>query len=89
MIWLRQVILQCINHYDELVDKIDWIHFLFASLFFRRRLHLISLFFVRYVVVQHRYFWWNYFLNNLSLLDGLLRLVIFLMVHRYFIMIMD
>ena len=29
-------------------------------------------------------FWWNYFLNNLSLLGGLLKLVSLLMVHSYF-----
>ena len=31
------------------------------------------------------YFWWNYFLNNLNSLDGLLRLLCFLMVHSYFV----
>ena len=29
------------------------------------------------------WFWWSYFLNNISLLDGLLRLVCLLIVHQY------
>ena len=45
--------------------------------------HLISLFFVLYRVIQRRYFWWNCFLNNFSLLDSLLRLVCLLMVGIY------
>ena len=36
---------------------------------------MISLSLVHYNVIQLRYFWWNYFLNNLSLLNGLLKLV--------------
>ena len=67
-------------------------HFITQSLnhffFFKKKLHLIS-FFVHYSVIQLRYFQWNYFLNNLSLLNGLLRLVCLLMVHSYFILIID
>ena len=63
--------------------------FCFFQSFFRRKLHLISQFFVRYIMVQLRYFQLNCFLNNLSLLDDLLRLVCLLMVHRYFIKIID
>ena len=36
-------------------------------------------FFVHHSLIQFRYFWWNYFLNNFSLLVGLLRPVCFLM----------
>ena len=39
---------------------------------------MISIF-VHYSVIQLRYFWWNYFLNNFSLLIGLLKLVCLLM----------
>ena len=71
------------------VYKSEWIHFLFSSLIFRRKLHLISLFFVHYNVIQLRYFCWKYFLINLILLDGLLRLVCLFMVYSYFFMIID
>ena len=47
----------------------------------RKASHLISI----YRVIQLRYFWWNYFLNNLSLLDDLLRLVCLLMVGIYLV----
>ena len=40
--------------------------FLFFFLSFLWRKHLSSLFSVYYNVVQLRYVWWNYFLNNLS-----------------------
>ena len=69
---------------ESIIPFCNTIH---RPLFFRRKLHLISLYFVRYNVIQIRYFWRNYLLNNLSLFDGLLRLVCLLMVHRYFIMI--
>ena len=48
-------------------------HFLFL-VFFGKKLYLIS-FFVHYIVIQLIDFYWNYFLYNFSLLDGLLRLV--------------
>ena len=63
--------------------------FSFFKSFFWRKLHLISLFFVHYNVIQLRYFWWNYFFNNFSLLDGFLRLVGLLLVYNYFIIIID
>ena len=40
-----------------------------SSFFFCRKLHMIFLFFVYYRVIQLRYFWWHYFLNDFSLLD--------------------
>ena len=83
MNWLPHFITQSIKRYDNLTRL--KIHF-FPSLFFWRTLHLISSF-VHYRMIQLRYFWWNYFLNNFTLLDGLLRLVCLLMVHSYFIMI--
>ena len=46
------------------VDKSDESIFFFL-VFFWRKLHLISMFFVQYSVIQLRYFWWNYFLNKL------------------------
>ena len=52
------------------------LHFLFTSLFSRENcISYLILFFVHYSVIQLRCFWWNYFLNNFSLLVGLLRLV--------------
>ena len=59
-----------------------------------RKLHLIPLLFVHYSVINLRYVWGNYFLNNFSFLVGLLGLVCLLMVgplvHNYFIeMIID
>ena len=62
-------------------------HFLFL-VFFGKKLYLIS-FFVHYIVIQLIDFYWNYFLYNFSLLDGLLRLVFLLMIHSYFIMTVD
>ena len=59
-----------------------WIHFLFSSLLSLRKQHLISLQFVHYGVIELRYFWWNYFLNNFCLLIRLLRLVCLLMVSQ-------
>ena len=49
----------------------------------------MSLFFVQYSVIQLRYCWRNYILNNFSLFDSLLRLVCLLMAHIYFIIIID
>ena len=49
--------------------------FFFLQSFFWRKVHLISFFFVLYIVFQLRYFWWSYFLNIFSVLDSLLRLV--------------
>ena len=40
-----------------------------SSFFFCRKLHMIFLFFVYYRVIQLRYFWWHYFLNDFGLLD--------------------
>ena len=52
------------------------LHFLFTSLFSRENcISYLILFFIHYSVIQLRCFWWNYFLNNFSLLVGLLRLV--------------
>ena len=69
--------------------SIDWYYNgLDESIFFflfkcTWKLHLIS-FFVHYSVIQLRYFWWNYYLNNFSLPVGLLRLVgLLMMVDTY------
>ena len=40
-----------------------------SSFFFWIKLHMVFLFFVYYRVIQLRYFWWHYFLNDFSLLD--------------------
>ena len=55
-------------------DRLMKLFSFFFCLFFWTKLHSILFFFVHYVT-QLRYFWWNYVLNNFSLLDGLLRLV--------------
>ena len=70
-------------------DRKRWIHFLFLKSFFWRKLQLFSMFFVHYNFIQLRYFFWNYFLNNFSLISDLLRLVYLLMVYSYFIKIID
>ena len=49
------------------MNPVSFLH----SLFFWVKLYVISLFFVYYRLFQLRYFWQNY-LNNFSLLDGLL-----------------
>ena len=77
----------------ELMNQIPYLitqsinHFYFSS-FFPQKVLLIS-FFVHYSVIQLRYFQRNYFLDNFSLLDGLLRLFCLLMVHSRFIMIIE
>ena len=77
---LPHFITQSINRYDEFT-RVNESIFFFPVLF--------SLFFVYYNVIQLRYFCWKYFLINLILLDGLLRLVCLLMVYSYFFMIID
>ena len=69
-------------------QKSDESIFFFLALFLEKTAPNL-LVFVHYNVIQLRYFRWNYFLNNFSLLDGLLRRVCLLMVHSYFIMIKD
>lgn len=61
------------QRFDKLTS--DESIFLFLQSFFWRKVHLISFFFVLYIVFQLRYFWWSYFLNIFSVLDTLLRLV--------------
>ena len=58
--------LQSIDWYDGLDETI----FFFLAFFLKRKLHLISMIFVRYSVIKLRYFWWNYLLNNFRLLVG-------------------
>ena len=60
--------------------KSDESIFFFLVFFLWRNMNLISLFSVHYSVIQFRYVWWIYFLNNFSLLDVLLRLVCLLMI---------
>ena len=72
---------QFIDRYDNLIEW--WTQFLFPSLFFPGT--PFDLVFCS--VVWFSYFCWNYFLNNFSLLDGLLILVCLLMIHSYFIII--
>ena len=70
-------------------DKSEWIHLLvfLSSSLYKSACDLLV--FCSLQRESPKYFWWNYFLNNLSLLDGLLKLVCLLMVHSYFIMIID
>ena len=68
-------------------DKSDESIFFFR-LFFREKCIWSPCFFVQYRVIQLKYSWQNYILNNFSLLDSLLRLAFLLMTHGYFIMIM-
>ena len=74
------------NHF-ETDEKFctELINLLLIESSFWRKLYLVSLFFINYRVIQFRYFWWHYFFNNFSLLDGLSRLVCLLMVYSYFI----
>ena len=71
---LLYFITQSINWYYNGLDE----SIFFFLVFFMRKLHLIS-FFVHYSLIYLKYFWWNYFLNNFSLLVDLLRLVCLLM----------
>ena len=84
---------QSIDRYDDLTRVMPWVMnsfiFFFLLVFFLEKTAFDPLFFVQYSVIQIRYFWRNYFLNDFSLLDSLLRLVCLLMVHSYFIMIID
>ena len=63
-----------------ITQSIDWYYYgldesvFFEVYFLERKLNFIS-FLVHYSVIQFVYFWWNYFLNNLGLLVGFLRLV--------------
>ena len=65
-----------------------WIHFLFSSIFTRENC-IWSPYFFHFNVLQLRYFWWNFFLNNFFLLNGLLRLLFVdgRYIVTYFIMI--
>ena len=65
-------ITQSLNRYDELTTVVNESMFFFLVFFFWRKLHLTSLFSVHHNIIQLRYLLWNYFLNNLSLLDSLL-----------------
>ena len=64
-------------------DRLDEFFFFFLVFFLEKTAFDLSLRFVHYSVIKLRYFWWNYFLNNFSLLVGLLRLVCLLMVDQY------
>ena len=46
-------------------------------------------FFINCCLIQLRYFWWNYLLNNFNLLAGLLKLVCFMDRRYIYIMISD
>ena len=70
------------------VDKSDELIFLFL-VFFLGKIAFYLLVFCSLQRDSAQIIWWNYFLNNFSLLDGLLRLVCLLMVYSYFIMIID
>ena len=70
------------------VDKTDELIFLFL-VFFLGKIAFYLLVFCSLQRDSAQIIWWNYFLNNFSLLDGLLRLVCLLMVYSYFIMIID
>ena len=77
---LPNFLIQSINCYDELTGVNKSIFFFLV--FFLEKTAFDLLVFVHYNVIQLSYFWQNYFLNNLSLLDGLLRLVCLLVVHQ-------
>ena len=51
----------------------------FLSFFLEKTAFDLVFCYGHYNVIQLRYFWWNYFLNNFSLLVDLLRLVCLLM----------
>ena len=70
------------------VDKSDELIFLFL-VFFLGKVAFYLLVFCSLQRDSAQIIWSNYFLNNFSLLNGLLRLVCLLMVYRYFIMIID
>ena len=88
MNWLTYFTKQSIDRYDELtrvmnpyfILPLPTVAFLEKTLF-----DLIGFYSWQ---SELRYFWLNYFLNNISLLDGLLKLVCLLMVYsyKYFIM---
>ena len=60
---------------DWYYNGLDEFMFFFLVFFVEKTAFLIS-FFVHYSVIQFRNFWWNYFLNNFSLLVGLMRLFV-------------
>ena len=80
---------QSIDLNDELTRVMN--PFFFFLDFFSGENYIWSLrfLFIKACSAQLSYFWWNYFLNNFSLFDGLLRLVCLLIEHRYFIVIID
>ena len=79
---------QSIDLNDELTRMMN--PFFFLDFFLEKTIFDLSVFCSsKRDSAQLRYFWWNYFLNNFSLFDGLLRLVCLLIVHRYFIVIID
>ena len=71
------------------VDNSSKYNLLYLLPFFWRKLQLTFLFFVHYRVTQVRYFSWNYFVKNFSLLKGLFRLVCLLILFSYFIIIIN
>ena len=81
---------QSINLNDELTRVMNPFFFFFLTFFLEKTIFDLSVFCSsKRDSAQLSYFWWNYFLNNFSLFDGLLRLVCLLIVHRYFIVIID
>ena len=62
---------------------------IFFLIFFLEKPAFLISFFIHYCLIQLRYFWWNYLLNNISLLAGLLKLVCFLDRRYIYIMISD
>ena len=89
MNWLLHFLTKSIDLNDELTRVMNPFFF-FLTFFLEKTIFDLSVFCSsKRDSAQLRYLWWNYFLNNFSLFDGLLRLVCLLIVHRYFIVIID
>ena len=71
---LLYFVAQSIDWYDVLSKSDESIFLSLQSIFFMKKtvfdLPFFVFFFV-YKLIQLRYFWWNCFLNNFSLLSGL------------------
>ena len=65
------------NTIHRLVWWVGWIHFLFSSLFSRKTAFDLLAFCSLHSVIKLRYFWWNYFLNNVHLLVGFVETSLF------------